>query len=1259
MRKIILTLLGLNIFILLNGQMIIINEFQPSNSSTIADSEGDFNDWIEIVNLTDTTINLSGWFLSDDPGDPFKWVFPEVYIPSEEYLLVFASDKDTLYPNGEVHTNFKIGNGNEAVMIYQPDSVLSDMTPVLNVNTDWSSGRYPDAASAWFFFSEPTPGTGNSTQPYGSFADPPTFSHTPGYYSNSFMLSMNAVNSEDTIYYTLDGSIPTMHSAIYTEPILLQNRANVPNRLSTIQTTLPGQGFYNWKLPNGNVYKFNTVRARVIKTGAYPSKTVSASYIIDPELHNRYNYPVVSIMTDSANLFCDTMGIYVAGVGIDSTDWLTAHFSQEGREWERDIHLEIFDENGALAVSQDAGVRIGGHYTRTTNIKSLRLYARSEYGESSFNYRFFRDQNIDSFKRIKLRNTGNDAQNAYMRDVLVNEAIKNNFRDISRWRPSIVFIDGEYWGIHNIRDRHDKYYFSDHYGIDYDKLDFLELNAAIMEGSNDHYEALIDFVSNNNMSDSANYAYVCTQLDPENYIEYLVTAIYTGQTDWPVHNVRYWRKRTETYQPDAPYGNDGRWRWLLVDQDFGLGRTSSMAENYDHLGRVLFNLSGWQNRLIVRLLGNQTNPGNARFRNQFINTFADRMNTTFLPERMSSIYQMIFDTLNPEMQEHINRWRYPASMYHWSQSYCPKVVSFIMDRPEYMRQFIVNDFSLAGIRSVTLDVNDQTMGKIQINSLRINSSTLGLTDTLQPYPWTGVYFDGIPVQITAIPEPGYEFVEWEGINEAESFITILSDDVEFKAIFRKSTPTVGDLVINEINFKSFPFQNAGQWIEIHNNSTNDYKTNNWKFRINATMVTDIPDNLQIFKGSYVVFCADSLKYHSVHRSVGGICLSDLEISNSGSLVLLANDSVIIDSVHYSAASPWPVKTSGFGPSLELINPSANNLEPENWRASYKTGGTPGRPNSTPADAIIVNEFMADNENTIQAPDGSYSDWIELYNTSSEPVDIAGLYFSDRKSEPGKWQIPAGNPAITTLQPYGYLLLWADEKTEQGELHLDFKLSTGGEFIGIYNGDQFSIIDTITFGPQFTDHSTGCRPDGFYNGFVFTSPTPGYSNGIIQEIQLPAGWSGISSYLTPFQNSLEMVFLRNYEDLEMLWSLDGEYRPQNFINSLTGWYNQDAFAVKTSEPITVYVSSAEYAEKQLEVHAGWTLLPCLSSAPVPLADLLDNMNTSGLFMSDIAGKKVFWPAFEIFTLTDLDPGKAYYFYSPTDLILVFPVEKQKE
>lgn len=1046
-------------------------------------------------------------------------------------------------------------------------------------------------------------------------------------------------NAEDTIYYTLDGSIPTRESFVYTDPLLLKNRANEPNRLSTIQTTLPGVGFSGWKLPTGNVYKFNTVRAKVIKSGYYPSSTTSASYIVDENFSELYDYPVISIMSDSVNFFGDTTGIYVAGVGIDSTNWLTAHFSQEGIAWEREIHLEVFDNDKNMVISQDAGVRIGGHYTRTTNIKSLRIYARSEYGQSTLNYKFFPDQEISEYKRMKLRNAGNDAQLAYMRDALVNEAIRKNFKEISRWRPSIVFLDGEYWGIHYLRERHDKYYFKDHYGIDYDELDYLELNSLVLEGSNEHYNAMYNFIKNNDLSDSANYAYVTTQLDPENYIEYLVTSIYTGQTDWPAHNVRYWRKRTSSYEKDAPEGNDGRWRWLLVDQDFGLGRNSAMSYDYDHLCRILFVVTGYSNDIMERLLGNSIYPGNETFRNLFINTFADRMNTTFTINRMLSLQQLFQDTLYPEMNEHINRWRYPSNMTNWINLGCNSIKNFIQQRPAYMRQFIVNDFSLSGTFSLTVNVSDTASGEIKINTIEIDKSTQGLANPNQPYPWSGTYFQGVPVQLIALPNSGYKFIGWLGGSDQDTLIVNLSTDSTFTAIFERTQPIEGEIVINEINYHSPVNKDAGDWIEIINNGIFDFNTTGWKITTSSGFEVIIPQfNLPI--NHFLVICSDDTKFHSIHPEVQNyVVIQDLNIDSSDETIYLFANEMLLDSVNFSSENPWPIKPDGKGPTLELIESTLDNCQPQNWQASYINGGTPGHINSSPVFAIRINEFMADNASYIKSPEGIYADWIELYNPLDVPVNIGGLYLSDKKTNPTKYLVPSNSPSITEISPKGFLVLWADEKTIYGPLHLNFKLSKDGEFIGIYHANHQQFIDTITFGIQQTDETTGRIPDGKGDFIFFENPTIGEPNGLRQTILINNGWSGISSYLTPYQSQLSEIFSDDLDKMVVLSNNSGIFWPEEQINTLEEWNAGDCFFLKTAEPFDLNISAMTFAGDDFLIQQGWNLVPCLSNQIVNTTDLFETYDEL-IIVKEIAGTKVYWPLMGIFTLEELTPGKAY-------------------
>jgi len=702
-------------------------------------------------------------------------------LPSDGHLLVFASDKDTLFPNGEIHSNFKINNGNEPVVLTRSDSSMADYIGATQTMTDWSYGRYPDAGREWFYFNQPTPGGPNNTEPVADFADPPEFSHQAGFYPDDFYLEISAPNADDSIYYTLDGSPPSTDSPIYTGPLLMTWRGDEPNNLSLIRTTLPGIGFYYWGTPGSNVYKFNTVRARVIKQNFYPSKIISSSFIVDQDAQSRYTVPIISLISDSLNFFDETVGIYIAGTGIDSTDWESAHFSQRGRAWERDVHVELFEPDGLLKLSQDAGVRIHGGFTRTANLKSLRLYARSEYDDKDFDYQFFPEMEQNSFKRIMLRNAGNDVSFAFLRDAFMQSLVDDFFLDTQAYRHSIVFLNGEYWGVHYIRERYGKYYLEENYEIPTDSVDILENAHVVVEGDDVHYNALCDFILDNDMSDSVNYAYIKTQMDVENYINYAACNIFFCQSDWPQNNVKFWRKKLNAYDPDAPLGHDGRWRWLMFDTDYGFGRIKPYT--YDMINFLLNVASGWSPRLIQNLTGNENKPGNEEFRNSLINTMGDLLNSNFKVDRTLAGIQHIKDLLVPEILEHFDRWNKFNSMSQWNGR-IDVMINFAINRPGVVTEDIVQNFPMVyGTSNVTLASNLE-MGEIKINKLTIDKNTIGLDDPVHPYPWSGTYFIGVPITLTALPNPGYEFVEWQGLSSEDTLIANLVGDTIFTAVFR-------------------------------------------------------------------------------------------------------------------------------------------------------------------------------------------------------------------------------------------------------------------------------------------------------------------------------------------------------------------------------------------------------------------------------------------------------------------------------------------
>jgi len=839
------------------GSPIVINEFMASNGQTLADEDGDFEDWLELYNGGADPLSLVGYGLSDDPDRPFRWVFPDVTIAPGNYLLVWASGKDRANPVSPLHSNFSISADGEPLLLTYPDGTLLDQIGPLPVPRDISYGRQPDGSDNWYFFDQPTPGSSNNDSPaYPEILDPPTFSHQAGFFTQPFNLTLSASDPDVTIIFTLDGSIPdpqslngrtylyknqypenpgdpfgsfladTFQSYLYTQPISIVDRSMVSDKLANKSSTYSQTPFY---FPQEPVFKGTVVRVRSFKDSALPSPVQTHTFFVTPAGYQRYSLPVISLSIQEDALFDYDNGIYTAGVDFD--EWRTtfpdlpsdgfsaANWHRRGLTAEFPVHLELFEPDSPEVVfSQDLGLRIHGGWTRFVHVKSLRLYARGGYGASDFNHALFPDQPYNSYRRFILRNSGNDYAHTLFRDAAIQTLVSPLNFDTQAYRPTVVFINGEYWGIHNIRERYDRHYLARTYNVDPDNIDLLELNYTVVEGDTVHYRETIDYILTHGLETDEQYEYIQTRIDLENLQDYQIAQIYVGNRDWLPQNIRFWRLKTADYQPDAPYGHDGRWRWLLYDTDHGLGLVADVA--FDTLAwasdgafwPTTPNPPGQMPYAIflpvVQAAYNNPAPpvhktlfsallANDSFRLEFINRFADLMNTLFLPEHVEATILRLQQNIEPEMAEHIERWRSPVSLSTW-QGQVDHMVIYAHQRPYHQRQHIRDKFDIPGDITLTVNVSDPTHGYVRVNSIDLVESTPGVSSN--PYPWSGIYFQGVPIELEAVPAPGFKFVGWEGLPAGTPPLTTqtLVEDTAVTAQF------VEDLPLHYWHFNDLP-----------------------------------------------------------------------------------------------------------------------------------------------------------------------------------------------------------------------------------------------------------------------------------------------------------------------------------------------------------------------------------------------------------------------------------------------------------------------
>jgi hypothetical protein len=652
----------------LNAQ-VVINEFMAGNGSTISDFEGHFPDYIELYNDGSAAANLTGLHLTDDPADPFKWPLPPTILIPGGYQLIFASNKDTVIGN-EWHTNFSIQLLGEPLHFTDLNGVILDSMPAVQLGGDQSYGRFEDGDTLLAYLDIPSPGSTNTSS--GVIR----ISHPRGFYNAPFDLELTSIFPGDSIFYTLDGSTPTVNSQVYTTPIPISDPSDNPNIYSEIQTAPPMGDLHpkGWKPPQGVVDKCAVVRCVAYRNGTPVSRVQTYSYFINEHISTKYPIPVISLVTDPNYLFDPDSGIYCPGVTYNDTlPFSSGNYFQRGPEWERPVHVEFFEREGEAAMHQDAGMRISGNWTRSVGQKSLRLYARQEYGSKHFEYAALLQKEKSQYKRLLLRTTFGSRTDDVFKDAMLQHSARRLGMEMQDYRPVVVFMDGEYWGMHTVRDVLDEFHLAEKYDLPSDSIDIVHSTLVADAGSADDFLNLLDFVAQNDLTIQANYDVVDSWIDIDNFIDYHITQLYFGNVDWPTSNMRMWRSQRV----------GSKWRWLLFDLD-----ASCMSTWDPSVER--FREGDFPDSPVIILRKLLKHDG---FRKTFLDRFAFHISYTFSIERMEELIDKFHDHYWHEMDTHIERWSFPASQEDWS-SRVNDLRYYVRNRPCLMRYHLIDQFNL-------------------------------------------------------------------------------------------------------------------------------------------------------------------------------------------------------------------------------------------------------------------------------------------------------------------------------------------------------------------------------------------------------------------------------------------------------------------------------------------------------------------------------------------------------------------------------------
>lgn len=646
-----------------------------------------------------------------------------------------------------------------------------------------------------------------------------SFSHLPGIYKSSFLLEMYPEAAGGTIRYTTDCTKPKLSSMEYTEPL----------RISTGKDS-------------GDGVSVSVIRAAVFGSdGKQIGNEVTATYLVTSESDTRYSSMIISIVAEPDDLYDYDRGIMVEGaIAAEfrrkkpagwATGNLNANYTQRGREWEREAHIEFFGSDGTVMMSQNGGIRISGGWTRTNSQKSFRIFARNEYeaGKSLFYCDLFPGLTsiygdpINEFKSLLLRTGSNNNSSSVISSQTLMRLADNTdvFNAASRF--AAVYVNGKYYGILGVYEDYSTQYFEARYGMESDYItgikgavDISGPTSWILDtGDESEFQLfldMVDFISDNDMTNAANYSIACKMLDIENFVQYVCFQSYIGNWDWlpNSNNMRVWRYNKDGYNPDAEkYGFDGRWRFMLKDMDLSAGYgndpNSGLTQYLNAKGTLKVN------DMFRSLFKNE------QFKALVAATYCDFINSIFETSNvLYSITEMQLASVG-EMQYFLNYYNYNGKRLSSWDSAVARNRKYFVDRYTFAMKDMVKVFGVSW-NNVSVDISEG--GSLKINTLTLDSSYNGTPLN---------YLGEISYSFNVIPDDGWELksISVDGGKYSETDKTISLNGagkaVSIKAEFVKSADYTAKtlksgLIINEIKYQAVTSDTTPDWIEIYNNS---------------------------------------------------------------------------------------------------------------------------------------------------------------------------------------------------------------------------------------------------------------------------------------------------------------------------------------------------------------------------------------------------------------------------------------------------------
>ncbi len=1052
---------------------LIITEVMVGNIDQYLDPSWNYGSWIELYNPTSSAVTLTGMWLSEDPSNPQQaHISQPMSIDAGGYKVLWFDHHDK-YCLTQVPMDLDADGGTIYLNKESGSNIASVTYPAAISRCSYA--RKSVDGNDWGWTNTPTPEAANDSVAYQTLRlDAPVVDQPSQIYGSNLTVCVN-IPSGTTLRYTTDGSAPTATNG---------------------ETS--GDGLF---YPSGETV---TYRFALIADGYLPSQVVTRTYIYKDKT---FALPTFSVVSEDANLWGDDYGIFVQGNGNGRAGNGQSSACNWNMDWERPANFEWLDADGEVQVNQEVHLERCGGWSRAWTPYSFKVKANKKYeGNNYLPYNFFSDKPYLRHKVVQMRNGGNDTS-CRIKDPALQEIIRRSGLNIEgqAYQPAMHYINGKYAGVINAREPNNKHYVLANYGLDDDEIDMFEMSpdsGYIQKcGTYESMQTWKDLAEECGSSDDA-YEQIKQMVDIDEFCNYMAIEFWLGLNDWPQNNVKAFK----------PLQEGGKFRFVMFDLDSAFGTSdpfNSFANRqtytFDTLyGEEVSNITK-EIELVTIFLNMLENDS---FRKQFIDSYCLVSGSVFQPDRCQEIINELAN--NVSSSQSISTELYYSST-PWSTA--NSLISSLSSSRQTSAISWLKNYSAMGLSSSTAQ-NVQLSADIDEARLLVN----GL-----PVPTNT--FDGQlfqPISLTAEAPAGYSFAGWQQVSgSSENAETLIAEGSSWSYYDQGS--------LDDADWTSTSY-NAGSWStgtaplgygKTQTTTLTSYLST-YYFRKELSLDA-APSDDETFTLSYtaddgfiiyvngteagrynmpsgtVSYSSYATTYAQSNPDTGTLTLSSslfkagtnvlaVEVHNNSSSssdilweASLTRSSTATDGTILSTEQTIDLPTTTS--ALQLIAMFTALTDEEKQEAGLSTA------------PVVINEVSAANSINVNEY-YKKDDWVELYNTTDEDIDLEGMYLTDHSEQPHRYQITAQNTnASTIISAHGYKVIWCSKRDTDTELHASFKLNNDAENMVRLEAADGSWADSLFYCTMDGTQSVGRYPDGGSDVYLMNLTTIAQTNRI--------------------------------------------------------------------------------------------------------------------------------------------------------------------